>query len=77
MPIVQIIHKSLVIFLLLGGTFALVLGVGLLLRADWCMRLNEAMSRWISTREALRPLEVPRDTQRVLYRHHRVLGLLV
>jgi len=72
-----LLAKALLIFLLLGSAFGTVFGVGIAVRANWCVRMNELMSRWISTRLMLKPVEVPRDTQRALYRHHRLLGALV
>ena len=72
-----LLAKALLIFLLLGSAFGAVFGVGIAVRASWCVRMNELMSRWISTRLMLKPVEVPRDTQRALYRHHRLLGALV
>lgn len=75
--LLQIVSETLLVFLLAGSAFAVLFGLGLVLRANWCLAANTAMSRWISTRRLLRALEQPRDLQRPLYRLHRVLGLLV
>jgi hypothetical protein len=75
--ILQILADTLLIFLLLGSAFAAAFGLGLVFRAEWCLAFNTAMSRWVSTRRMIRTLERTRDTQRPLYRHHRVIGLAV
>lgn len=35
---------------------------------------GDALNRRISGRRAMRPLEIPRPTERAFYRHHRLLG---
>jgi hypothetical protein len=64
--------------LLLGGALlGLVVGITLLVDSERVMRWNYTLNRWYSTRQALRRLEQPIDVKRVVYRWHRVAGVLV
>lgn len=64
--------------LLLGGALlGLVVGITLLVDSERVMRWNYTLNRWYSTRQALRRLEQPIDVKRVVYRWHRVVGVLV
>jgi hypothetical protein len=67
----------LYVLLLAGALLGLVIGVVLLVDSGRALRWNAALNRWYSTRQALRPLEQPIDVKRVLYRWHRVAGVLV
>ena len=63
--------------LLAGAVFALLVGIMLLVDGERVLRWNSAMNAWISSRQAMRPLEEPHDVKRVVYRWHKVAGLLV
>lgn len=63
------------LFLFLGSVFSVVYGVSLYLRSRWVYALNERMARWVSSREALRPLEKPRNFDSFVHRWHRWIGL--
>lgn len=64
--------------LLLGGAIlGLVIGITLLVDSERVMRWNAALNRWYSTRQAFQKLEEPIDLKRVIYRWHRVAGVLV
>jgi hypothetical protein len=64
--------------LLLGGAIlGLVIGITLLVDSERVMRWNAALNRWYSTRQAFQKLEEPIDVKRVIYRWHRLAGLLV
>ena len=64
--------------LLLGGALlGLVVGITLLFDSERVMRWNATLNRWYSTRQALRPLKQTIDVKRVVYRWHRVAGVLV
>lgn len=67
----------LYVLLLAGALLALVVGVLLIVDSARVMRWNYALNRWFSTRKALRPLDRQIDVKRVIYRWHRVLGVLV
>ena len=65
------------VVLFLGSLFSLVFGVSLFLGNRWVFRLNEHMKHWVSTREAMRPLDVPRSIETYLYRWHGWIGVLL
>lgn len=73
----QTLGPVLYIILLAGAVVGLVIGVLLVVDSARVMRWNHALNRWFSTRQALRPLEEPRDLKRTLYRWHRVLGVVL
>jgi uncharacterized protein YjeT (DUF2065 family) len=57
--VTQLLLTSLVVFLFVGSLLGLALGAGLLLRANAVLPFIHVMNQWVSTRQALRPLEVP------------------
>lgn len=64
--------------LLLGGALlGLVIGIMLLVDSTRVMRWNSTLNRWYSTRQAFQKLEEPIDVKRVVYRWHRVAGVLI
>lgn len=67
----------LYVLLLGGAALGLVIGVVLLVDAERVMRWNTTLNRWYSTRNAFQKLEQPIDVKRVIYRWHRVAGVLV
>jgi hypothetical protein len=62
---------------LFGGLLGLVTGLGLLFNSSLVFRVSERMNVWISTRQAMRPLEQPIEVERVIYRSHRIVGTLL
>src|SRR6267378_38297 len=40
-------------------------------------RISERMNVWISSRQAMRPLERPIDIERAVYRWHRIIGVAI
>jgi len=67
----------LYVLLLGGAVLGLVVGITLLVDSERVMRWNSMLNRWYSTRQALRPLKRSIDVKRVVYRWHRVAGVLV
>ncbi|HYW04023.1 MAG TPA: hypothetical protein VFA86_08775 [Gammaproteobacteria bacterium] len=57
--------------------FAAVVGAWLLVHPGSLLRADRSTGRWISTRRALRFLEVPHRWERFFYRHHRVFGAII
>lgn len=62
---------------LIGGVFGLVAGIALIFKSSLVFRVSEPLNRWISTRQALRPLEASIEIERTVYRSHRVIGALL
>ncbi|MFY9316570.1 MAG: hypothetical protein WAO95_13545 [Burkholderiales bacterium] len=73
----QIVNQSIFIFLVIGAAFALIAGLMLLFDSQRAFRIAERLDRWVSTREAIRPLEEHRVISRPLYRMHRLVGALI
>jgi hypothetical protein len=55
----QLLLTTAVVFLFVGSLLGLIVGIGLLLRSSATLRFIHAMNRWVSTRQALRSLELP------------------
>ena len=56
----EIIWLSLLLFLFVGSLTGLGLGLGLFLRSDATLRICKSMNQWVSSRAALKPVEIPR-----------------
>lgn len=54
-----------------------VYGLALLLLPGATLRAAASLDRRYSGRRVMRPLEVPRESERFFYRHHRLLGSLL
>jgi hypothetical protein len=59
--LLQLLLPALLIFLFAGSLVAILIGAGLILRAEAMFRLFGSMNRWVSMRKALRPVEIPRN----------------
>ncbi|MGH8724732.1 MAG: hypothetical protein ACREU1_07715, partial [Burkholderiales bacterium] len=68
-----------VLFVLLfaGAVLGLLVGVMLLVDSPRMIRWNHELNRWYSSRRALRPLDDAIDVKRLVYRWHRVLGVVM
>jgi len=75
--LMDMLIQSGLIFSLAATACALVYGVALLAAPSATLRFNEHASRWISTRPVQNALEKPHDLQRVVYRRHRWIGVLL
>lgn len=62
---------------IVGAALGALIGVLLIVDSARVLRWNERLSRWISTRAASDALDRPRDIKPMIYRGHRVFGLLV
>src|SRR5688572_9774219 len=67
----------LYVLLLGGAVLGLVIGIVLLVNSERVLRWNSTLNRWYNTREAFSRLDQPIDVKRVIYRWHRVAGVLV
>src|SRR5687767_5954978 len=75
--LVQTLGPVLYVLLLAGAALGLVVGVMLVVDSARVMRWNSALNRWYSTRKATQVLERPVEVKRLIYRWHRVVGVLV
>jgi hypothetical protein len=71
----QLILTSLVAFLFVVSLLGFAVGIGLIARSPAMLRFIGVMNRWVSTRRALKPLEVPRNIEVSTSRGGRWLGL--
>ncbi|MGB5080913.1 MAG: hypothetical protein WBO23_09235 [Burkholderiales bacterium] len=69
----SIVQLAIVMFVVVAVT-GLAAGIGLIVSSQRTVRLFNSMNRWVSTRHALRALEVPRDTERMSHLHQRWLA---
>lgn len=60
-----------------AGIVVLIIGIAITIAPGMMIRLGEVLNRWVSTDEIFHRLDVPRSTERLFYRHHRVFGVLL
>jgi hypothetical protein len=65
----QILIPVVVLTLLVGGMAGVALGIGLVVRPGCTLAFIGRMNRWVSTRRALKPLEIPRSVEPASARH--------
>ncbi len=73
----QILLPSLLRFLLVGGGFSLLVGIGLLFQSELMFRIFEKMNRWVSFRRTTRVLDIPRDSWPFVQRYRYVLSVFI
>jgi hypothetical protein len=69
--------QGLLVVLMVGLLLALFVGALLLARPKALFSLNARLNRWIDTGALLGKLDQPHHIERFLYRHHRILGLMI
>lgn len=70
----QLLHQIFVVVVLVFAGIGFAAGVGLIVSSKRTLRFFHAMNRWISMRGALKPMEIPRDTEPLSHGHRRLLG---
>ncbi len=65
------------VLFLVGGFAVIAAGVGLIVRSAGTLRFFVAMNRWVSTRRAFKPIEIPRDTRELVQAHRRWLAVAI
>ena len=58
-----------------GSVVGIVLGICLIVRSEPTLRALRGMNRWVSSRRAMKPLEVPRDVEPVGETRRRGIGI--
>jgi hypothetical protein len=74
---ISVLGQALYILLLLGAALGVLVGVMLLVDSQRVLRWNAYLNRWISTGDSFSALDQPRDIKRIVYRRHRIVGLVV
>jgi hypothetical protein len=72
-----LLGQTLYLALLVGAALSVLIGLLLIVDSARVLRWNSVLNSWFSTQEAFRTLDEPRDVKRLLYRGHRICGLLV
>jgi hypothetical protein len=70
----QLLHQFFVVVVLVFAGIGFAVGVGLIVSSARTLQFFHAMNRWISMRGALKPMEIPRDTEPLSHGHRRSLG---
>lgn len=70
----QLLHQFFVAVVLVFASAGFAVGVGLIVSSARTLQFFRVMNRWISTRGALRSMELPRDTDRFAHQHRRWVG---
>jgi hypothetical protein len=70
----QMLYQFFVVLVLVFAGVGVAVGIGLIVASAPTLRFSHAVNRWISTRGALRPVEIPRDTDGFSHRHRRWVG---
>jgi hypothetical protein len=70
----DILLRSFLILLWGGGIAGILVSLGMLIKPEWLIRLNQYASIWIGTEKVEERLDRPRSIERFFYRHHRITG---
>lgn len=74
----EILVDSVLLLGVVVGVFCFALGVMMLVAPDVVLRVSSQLGEhWFSARRALKPAEIPRRSESLFYRHHRVGGLVL
>ncbi len=74
---VQTLGPVLYVLLLGGAALGLLIGILLVVDSARVMRWNNALNTWYAPPKALRTLDGSVEIKRVVYRWHRVMGILL
>ena len=69
----SVVQVAIVMFVIVAVT-GLAVGVGLIISSQRTVRVFHSINRWVSTRHALKAVELPRDTERASHLHQRWLA---
>ena len=79
----QVLVQVFIVLFLVMAVAGLAVGIGLIVSSQKTVQLFHRVNRWVSTRHALKSVEIPRETDRLAHRHQRwvaaafVLGGLI
>jgi hypothetical protein len=66
--------QVLIVLFLIVAVSGLGVGVGLIVSREKTSQLFHRLNRWVSTRHALKSVEIPRDTERLTHQYQRWLA---
>jgi len=70
----QLLFQFFIVVVLVFASFGFAVGIGLIVSSARTLRFVQVMNRWVSTRGALRALDVPRSTEQFWHRNRRWVG---
>lgn len=70
----QLLSQFLLVVVLVFAAVGALAGAGLIVSTRRTLRFFGVMNRWVSTRGALRAMEIPRSTEAISHRNPRLLG---
>ena len=73
----EVLLHSFLVLLVIGSVISVFVGTFLLLSPGRIRSLNLAMSRWVETHRFGDALDKPHRIEKFLYRHHRIVGMLI
>lgn len=75
--VIELLSDALVIAGILLMLVCLLTGVVFLFAPRFATSMERGADQKFSLRKALKPVEIPRQTERFFYRHHRSMGILI
>lgn len=73
----NLLNDMLVVGALIFLLISLLTGLAFIIAPGRAVGLERQADRRFSLRKALKPLEIPRQTERFFYRHHRIVGAMI
>lgn len=73
----QLLFPAAVLFLLAGCAFAVVVGIGLMVRGGGALRYFASLNRWVSTRAMMKSAERSHDVDSLLHRQRSAWGVAI
>lgn len=70
----QLLFRFFIAVVLVFAAVGFAAGVGLIVSSARMLRFFQVMNRWVSTRGALRSMEIPRNTEQLTHRNRRWVG---
>jgi hypothetical protein len=70
----RLLFQFFIVLVLVFAVVGFATGIGLIVASARTFRVFQVMNRWISTRGALKSMEIPRDTEQLSHRHRRRIG---
>jgi hypothetical protein len=70
----QLLSQFFLVVVLVFAAAGVLVGAGLIVSTQRTLRFFGVMNRWISTRGALKAMEIPRSTEAISHRSPRLLG---
>jgi len=70
----HLLVQFLIVLFLVVAVSGLAVGIGLIVSSQRLVQIFHGLNRWVSTRHALKSVEVPRETDRLAHQYHRWLA---